>query len=104
MYTRQKGGETVTRAQEIISSYIDTIFAPGEVEKTFSPDGITVTITKRQGGSIELVANLYGDIMRATTREIIAEANTAHNLDALYAEQLPTAWKTIHPQGIIPAI
>lgn len=83
----------MTKAQEWILRYIDTQFVRGSVRTSLEGD-YTVRVTDRDGGSLRLTINLYGDIMDADTKEKIAECDVPHNLDRLSHSltQEPRSW------------
>ena len=91
----------MTNAQRWISKYIDQNFAPGSVNKEFLNQD-AVKITDRSGESLTLSMNIFGDIMLANTKTIIAESDIPHDLmqPLIYAvhrswTNLPVAWEKL---------
>lgn len=86
----------MTNAQRFISKYIDQNIS-GSVKKEFKDDG-TVKITDKHGESMSFTCNLFGDIMDAKTKNILAESNLPHDLDKLNPGAVPTSWRNLpHP-------
>lgn len=83
----------MTRAQELLMKYIHKNFVEGSIQTEWVSGG-TVKVTDKNGESMLLTMNLFGDIMDAETKKIYAEGNVPHNLDILMKNpyQLPTDW------------
>lgn len=84
----------MTNAQRQIIKYIDQNFAPGSVNKEF-PDQCAVKITDRSGESLTFSINIFGDIMLANTKTVIAESDLPHDLMALSRHAEPHSWTNL---------
>lgn len=51
-----------------------------------------VKVTDRNGESMTFTCNLYGDIMDADTKEILAVSDLPHDLDKIGTKR-PTKWE-----------
>ncbi len=81
----------MTIAQKDISRYIRTQFAG---RYSTSPEGESVIrLIDKTGRILRFTCNIFGDIMDADTRKIIAKSNLVHNLDKLSVYARPTRWE-----------
>lgn len=84
----------MTNAQRWVNNYINHSFGPESVKKHLVGADV-VKITDKQGESLNLSINLFGDIMIAGTKTIVAESNLPHSLDKLRLMAIPTAWNDL---------
>lgn len=80
----------MTTAQSLIMKYINKNFVPGSVRICLL-DIDVVKITDVHGSALSFTVNLYGDILEADTRKLVAVGNVDHNLSTV-GLQLPTDW------------
>ncbi len=81
----------MTIAQEDITRYIRTQFAGGY---RINPEGEgVIRLTDKDGQTRRFTCNIFGDIMDAETRKIIARSNLPHDLDRLPYYARPTKWE-----------
>lgn len=82
-----------TRAHIWVRRYLSQRFHLDKVRMYDIGSG-TVQLIDENGEHMNFTCNLFGDIMDADTKEIIAESNCTHNLDKLAQNitQEPTAW------------
>ncbi len=83
--------ERLTPAQSILLRYCHQKGMSG-IELTGNGE---VKATSREGEKIRLTINVYGDIMNADTRKIIADGNTDH--DFLHIYDIPDNWTDRKP-------
>lgn len=83
----------MTVAQEWICRYIDTQFEKGTVRKIPVGRG-NVRVEDMDGKSITFTVNMFGDVMDADTKRIVAQSDVEHNLDKLMKNPLqePVRW------------
>ncbi len=83
----------MTNGQRWIRLYISQRFQLDKVRLRNIGDG-TVQVIDQTGATMNFTCNIFGDIMDADTKEIVADSNVTHNLDELaqHMEQEPTAW------------
>ncbi|MBR1508146.1 MAG: hypothetical protein IJ619_09115 [Eubacterium sp.] len=79
----------MTVAQRDICNYLDTQFRGCQYE--LIGEG-SVKVTDRGGKSMTFTCNLFGDIMDAETKEIVATSDLPHDLDKI-GFQRPTKWE-----------
>lgn len=75
----------MTNEQLILSKYILKKYG-ADTEVSFQG---SIAIVNNE---FRITLNIYGDILNADSREIIAEANVTHELMEI-KEQIPTSWK-----------
>lgn len=80
----------MTQAQNMIMMYIKTQFIDNAISTTPIGDS-TIEIKDNTGATMRFTCNIYGDIMDADTKEIIAEADTPHSLQGI-GNKMPTKW------------
>lgn len=80
----------MTRAQMILSHYIEKNFIKGSVRIDLESD-TSVKIRDNTGNVLRLTLNLYGDIMDADTKRIYAIGNVPHDIEHI-KEQIPAEW------------
>ena len=85
----------MTIAQEDIARYIRTQLADGYHIATENES--IIKLTRKNGQTLHLTCNIFGDIMDADTKKIIARSNLPHNLDKLSYYARPTEWENILP-------
>ena len=78
--------EKLTPAQGILLRYCHQRGMTG-IELTGKGEG---RATSREGEKLRLTINVYGDIMNADTKKIIADGNTSHDFRHIY--ELPDQW------------
>ena len=83
----------MTIAQSLIVKYINKNFVPGSVRICLMDDDI-VKITDVHGAALSFTINLYGDILEAETKKLVAVGNVDHNLATL-GIKLPTDWHDV---------
>ncbi|MGN1314656.1 MAG: hypothetical protein ACI4VG_06535 [Lachnospiraceae bacterium] len=86
----------MTNSQRWISNFIDKNFVSGSVKKELLDDD-KIKITDETGKSFTLTMNLYGDIMLAGTKTIIAESDLPHTLDDMMRRPFatPRSWTNL---------
>lgn len=89
----------MTRIQEIILAYAKTQWDMAGITVHLEGDSMVV-ITDFTGDKLELTTNLYGDIMDASTKKILAASNLPHDIRKLNPEDMPTSWLTYPYPGI----
>lgn len=83
----------MTRAQEVIKKYIYMNFHRDSV-LLFPVDQDKIKLIDREGTSMTLTLNLYGDIMDADTRKIYAVSDLPHDLNRI-GLQMPQSWREV---------
>ena len=83
--------ERLTPAQEILLRYCHQRGMTG-IEITGNGE---VRAMSREGEKLRLTINVYGDIMNADTKKIIADGNTSHDFRHIY--ELPDKWTDRKP-------
>ena len=79
----------MTKGQETIIRYLKTQF----IGVRYIPDGNDVVIVRdKAGAEMRFTLNLYGDIMDATTREIIAVSDLPHDILQIGVSAEPKTW------------
>lgn len=87
----------MTRAQNDIKRYIETQFAGGY---QLTPIGDSVLeLTDMTGETMRFACNVYGDIMDADTKQIIAESDLPHDLCRISTTARPQEWTTLPYRG-----
>lgn len=81
--------EQPTRAQEDVLRYLGTQEHGGQYS-FIGKD--TVKAIDRNGREMSYTCNLYGDIMDASTKEVIAISDLPHSLEELQITARPQAW------------
>lgn len=89
----------MTKVQEIIVQYIKTQWDMTGITVHLEGDSMVI-ITDSTGDTLELTTNLYGDIMDAGSKKILAASNLPHDLRKLNPEDRPTSWLTYPYPGI----
>lgn len=89
----------MTKIQEIILAYVKTQWDMTGITVHLEGDSMVV-ITDSTGDTLELTTNLYGDIMDASTKKILAASNLPHDLRKLNKQDMPTSWLTYPYPGI----
>lgn len=79
----------MTIAQRDICNYLDTQFQGCQYELIGES---SVKVTNRDGKSMTFTCNLFGDIMDAETKEIVATSDLPHDLDKI-GFQKPKKWE-----------
>ena len=81
----------MTIAQEDITRYIRTQFAGGY---RINPEGEgVVRLTDKDGQTMRFTCNIFGDIMDADSKQIIAKSDLPHSLDRLSIYARPKNWE-----------
>lgn len=83
----------MTTAHIILLKYIDKHFIKGSLSVDY-PNNDTIQITDKNGDCMRLTLNLYGDIMDADTRKLLAISDLPHNLDTV-GYKLPKDWQEL---------
>ena len=78
-----------SQAQKSILKYIKTQFKGVRV-RPIGEDRLQVTDSK--GGKLNLSLNLYGDILDADTKQVIAKSDLPHSMDELKVHEMPKSW------------
>lgn len=81
----------MTIAQSDIARYIRTQFAGSYHLDTIGDSRIK--LTDKTGNTMTFGINIFGDIMDADTRKIIAVSDLPHNLDLLPLYARPKTWE-----------
>lgn len=84
----------MTRAQEVIKKYIYMNFHRDSV-MLFPVNQDKIKLIDKEGSSMTLTLNLYGDIMDADTRKIYAISDLPHDLERI-GRQLPQSWREVN--------
>ena len=80
----------MTPAQQDITRYLRGQFEGVKLEPIREA---IVRMTDKGGTTKDYTANIYGDIMDAETKEIVAISDLPHTLDALPITARPTSWE-----------
>lgn len=80
-----------TVAQQDIERYIQTQFAGGYHLKEIGD--FIIELEDFRGDTMRFTMNLFGDIMDADTKQIIAISNLPHTLGRLAISDRPTSWE-----------
>lgn len=81
----------MTRAQEDIKRYIETQFAGG-YQLTPIGDGV-LELRDITGKTMRFTCNIFGDIMDAKTKQIIAISDLPHDLSKVKLNARPQSWE-----------
>lgn len=87
----------MTNVQKSIQRYIDQMFI-GEDVKTELVGDSQIKVTEN-GGCVTLTMNIYGDIMDAETRKILAESDLPHDLMRIGHGEMPRSWHEVQRYG-----
>ena len=79
-----------TTAQKDLLKYVKTQFTGVRV-RPVGENGLEVIDGK--GDTLTLSMNIYGDVMDADTKQIIAKSDLDHDLDRLPMNARPKAWE-----------
>ncbi len=87
----------MTRAQSDIKRYIETQFAGGY---QLTPIGdYTLELEDMTGDTMRFSMNLFGDIIDADTKQILAESDLPHDLCRISTTARPQEWTTLPYRG-----
>lgn len=91
--------DKMSRAQELIVSYVSTQWIMSEIKVDLKGDAVVI-VTDRKGEKLELTCNIYGDIMEVGSKKILAKSDLPHDLDKLNPEAIPKKWISYPYPGI----
>lgn len=78
----------MTNAQKSIQKFIEIMWLGKDVKTELIGDS-QVEVNDEEGGSVTLTMNIYGDIMDAKTRKILAESDLPHDLMKIGYGEMP---------------